>query len=113
MKQQVPNLSEKPTLQEIQSHLTAVCKERGWDKKTISQVYLLLAEEVGELAKEVRKRLDFETDQIDITQNKHEVEGEIADIFNYLLEIASRFDIDLAEAYMKKQKINKDRSWDK
>lgn len=110
---QVPDLSEEPTLQEIQYHLTVVCKERGWDKKTISQVYLLLVEEVGELAKEVRKRLDFETDQIDTIKNKHEVEGEIADIFNYLLEIASRFDIDLAQAYMNKQKINRNRTWSK
>ncbi len=103
-------LPEKPTLPEIQAHLDALCKEKGWDTNSISEVFLLLSEEVGELAKAVRKHTGFKGETK--TETKDNLEEELADVFNYLLEIANRFDINLEEAYRNKNLINENRIWE-
>ncbi|HEY1085168.1 MAG TPA: MazG nucleotide pyrophosphohydrolase domain-containing protein [Candidatus Saccharimonadales bacterium] len=96
-------------LGKIQEHLKKLCSEKGWDKNSISEVFLLLNEEVGELARAIRKQTGFKGEMKDKT--KENLEEELADVFSYVLEIANRFDIDLASAYYKKQKINLDRTW--
>lgn len=97
--------SQLKTLKAIQQHLALTCKERGWDKKSVEKVFMYLTEELGELAKEVRNQA---------TPNKADkakLELELADVFNYVLEIANRYDIDLAAAYAKKSAINEKRDW--
>lgn len=93
------------SLRDIQADLAETCKERGWDKKSVERVFLYLTEELGELAKEVRNQED------PAKANRENLELELADVFNYLLELANRFDIDLTEAYMKKSSINAKRIW--
>ncbi len=93
------------SLADIQKHLAATCKEREWDKKSVEKVFMYLTEELGELAKEVRNQATPGK------ANKEKLELELADVFNYLLEIANRYDIDLAEAYRKKSAINEKRDW--
>ncbi|HET9224257.1 MAG TPA: hypothetical protein VFO07_17220, partial [Roseiflexaceae bacterium] len=48
-------LPERPTLSDLQRYMDEVCQERGWTKDTPSEKFLLFVEEVGELAKEMRK----------------------------------------------------------
>lgn len=104
---------DKPiNLRDIQKHLQSVCDEKGWSNNSIEQVFLLLNEEIGELAKAIRKKTNFKgeqsEDQAAIGQNLKE---ELADVLNYVLEIANRFDVDLTEAYQEKFKINETREW--
>lgn len=47
------------SLTELQKHLDQTCKEKGWDKNSVTEVFLLFTEEVGELAKAVRKETGF------------------------------------------------------
>jgi NTP pyrophosphatase (non-canonical NTP hydrolase) len=104
-------LSHDSSLNEIQEHLAYTCKVNGWDKNSISEVYLLLSEETGELAKAIRKITGFKGEKRPegIDENLRE---ELADVFNYLLEIANRYNISLAEAYLEKAKKNESRVWE-
>jgi NTP pyrophosphatase (non-canonical NTP hydrolase) len=97
------------TLLQLQKHLDETCREKGWDKNSVSEVFMLFSEEIGELAKEIRLQtgLKNEKKRKDLDELRHE----FADVLNYLLELANRFDIDLAEAYFEKHKINSTREW--
>jgi NTP pyrophosphatase (non-canonical NTP hydrolase) len=105
-----PPLSPEPTLPQIQTHLDVVCRANGWDKNSVPEVFLLLNEEIGELAKAIRKYTGFkgETKSLD----KDNLEEEFADVLNYLLELANRFGVDLESVYRKKNLINETRSWE-
>lgn len=102
--------TQTSSLEDIQNHLDFVCKKNGWDKNSISEVYLLFSEESGELAKAIRKMTGFKGEKRpkDIEENLKE---ELADVFNYLLEIANRFGISLADAYVDKFNKNENRTW--
>ena len=97
------------TLDELQQHLDAFCKENGWDKNSIPEAFLLFTEEVGELAKSIRKETAFKGEQKPDSQ-EHLVE-EFADVLNYLMELANRFNISLTDAYFHKYNKNKNREW--
>ena len=49
------HLAENPTLIDLQQYVAEVCRERGWDKDTPAEKFMLFVEEVGELAKAMRK----------------------------------------------------------
>ncbi|QWQ31338.1 hypothetical protein KOY49_04185 [Candidatus Minimicrobia vallesae] len=43
--------------------------------------------------------------------NHDNLREEFADVLNYLMELANRFDVNLAEVYFEKHKINQTRQW--
>ncbi|MDR2063325.1 MAG: dUTP diphosphatase [Candidatus Nomurabacteria bacterium] len=99
----------KASLTELQQHLNQTCKEHGWDKNSVTEVFLLFTEEVGELAKAIRKETGFKGEK---KPEKHDnIREEFADVLNYLMELANRFEIDLAEVYFEKHHINSKREW--
>lgn len=98
------------TLTDLQAHLDKTCKENGWDKNSIPEVFLLLNEEVGELAKAIRKTTGFKGEAKPETSDN--LIEEFADVLNYLLELANRFDVNLTDAYFRKHKINTGRIWE-
>ena len=97
------------SLTELQKHLDQTCKENGWDKNSVTEVFLLFTEEVGELAKAVRKETGFKDEKK--PDNHDNLREEFADVLNYLMELANRFDVNLAEVYFEKHKINQTRQW--
>jgi len=103
-------LKPSPTLPEYQEYIRQVCKERGWDKNNPLEIFLLFSEEVGELAKAIRNRLKLYHEEGKINQND-ELGHELADIFNYLMDIANCFDIDLETAVREKEMLNASRKW--
>ena len=98
------------SLTDLQKHLDEMCKKNGWDKNSITEVFLLFAEEVGELAKAIRIETGFKGEKK--PENQDNLREEFADVLNYLLELANRFNIDLTEVYFEKHKINSTRKWD-
>lgn len=86
--------------------------------------YILLAEEVGELARELKqvwraeKRLRGEgTDvgqsfSLATEQRRPHLESELADCLAYLLKLANYLHIDLEKAYLTKMRENESRDWD-
>jgi len=103
-------LPEKPTLKDLQDHIKKIGEERGWDKNNYLEIFLLLSEEIGELAKSVRNYAGLYTEKRK-DNSKFELEEEFADVLNYLFDLANCFDIDLEEAFRKKDKINASRKW--
>src|SRR5258708_38743154 len=71
------HLPEHPTLPELQRYLDAVCQERGWTKDSYAEKFLLFTEEVGELAKAIRKAQGLYQEQA--RQKRLDLEEEFAD----------------------------------
>jgi NTP pyrophosphatase (non-canonical NTP hydrolase) len=101
-------LGEAQALHAVQRYVAEMEEERGFSHRTVIQQCLLLGEEVGELFKAVRKQQNLTVDP----QSKiGDVEEELADILIYLCAIANRLDIDLEEAFRKKEALNEERVW--
>jgi NTP pyrophosphatase (non-canonical NTP hydrolase) len=104
------HLKEYPTLSDLQQYLTAVCQERGWTRDTPAEKFLLFVEEVGELAKAMRKTAGLYEERA--KQNKVPLEEEFADVLSYLLDLANCFQVDLEQAFRTKEAINQSRTWE-
>ncbi len=98
------HLPEKPTLKDFQKYEIDVCRKRGFENQSRSDLFAHLVEEVGELAQATRK---FEKGK----KTKEDIELELADVFLFLVHIANKFDIDFEEAFRKKEEVNKTRVW--
>ena len=105
------NLNESYTLSEIQKYIKNVIKLRGFEEQEIEKTMLLLVEEVGELAKAIRKNAtDMKIDNSKIN-NYDTIESEVADVFIVLTSICNKLDIDLYKALKDKEENNIKRSW--
>ena len=104
-------LSNQSSINEIQSYIKKVMEVRGFNKEKPSDKILLLVEEVGELAKAIRK--NESKLGIDKTKeyNYSSVESEIADVFIVLLSICDILNIDLLKAFFYKEEENIKRIW--
>ena len=103
-------IPENPTLKDLQDYIKTIADERGWDKNNHLEIFLLLSEEIGELAKAVRNRIGLYAEK-NIVANNEELELEFADVLNYLFDLANCFNINLEDAFRKKDKINAERIW--
>ena len=101
-------LPQKASLSDFQNYVKELEQERGFSHQTLIEKSLLLGEEVGELFKAVRKYSSMKIATDSIAGN---LSDEIADILIYLCAIANRADIDIEEAFRKKEEINKTRVW--
>ena len=104
-------LSDKSSINEIQSYIKKVMEVRGFNKEKSSDKILLLVEEVGELAKAIRK--NERKLGIDKTKeyNYSSIESEIADIFIVLLSICDILNMDLLKVFLEKEEENIKRTW--
>jgi NTP pyrophosphatase (non-canonical NTP hydrolase) len=103
-------LKEHPTLSDLQEYLAAICQERGWTRDTPAEKFLLFVEEVGELAKEMRKTAGLYEERAKHKQIS--LEEEFADVLSYLLDLANCFQVDLEQAFRAKEAINQSRIWE-
>jgi len=103
-------LPDRPTLSELQAHLQTTCEEKGWDKNSVAEVFLLFSEEFGELAKAIRHYTGFKGEKK--TLDAQNLEEEFADVLNYLMDLANRFEVDLEAAYRAKSAKNESRVWE-
>lgn len=103
------DLAAEPTLRVLQDYLAQVCQERGWTKDSPSEKFVLFIEEVGELAKAIRKKSGLYNEPS--KQQTFALEEEFADVLSYLLDLANCYDVDLESAFRAKEEINKSRTW--
>ncbi len=103
-------LSQNPTLKQLQEYVRQVVKERGWDKNNELELFLLFSEEVGELAKAIRDQRGLYTERGG--ESRSNLEEEFADVLAYLIDLANFFDVDLTEAFRGKEQKNATRTWD-
>ena len=94
-------------LQPLQAYYARAAARRGWGEETAAESMLLLTEEVGELARAVRKSAGLA--RHDPTSFGDAAE-ELADIQLYLVHLANVLQIDLARAVSEKEHRNAQRA---
>ena len=104
------HLKDDPTLTDLQQYEAPVCQERGWTKDSPSEKFVLFIEEVGELAKAMRKAVGLYEERV--KQRDMPLEEEFADVLSYLLDLANCFQVDLQQAFRAKEQLNESRTWE-
>ena len=75
----------------------SLCHHKGWDNQDVQNVWMLLTEEIGELAGAIRqfrgpyKKKGVGTPRTPIVH----LRNEFGDVFSYLFQLAGMLDIDL------------------
>ncbi len=109
LKQELESLSKETTVEELQKYIKDMIEVRNFRTSLVERM-VLLTEEIGELAKEVRK-----TDNnllVDVNKNYNSsLENEITDVFICLMGMYEQLDIDLVQALKNKEEINFKRKW--
>lgn len=95
-------------LKRIQDYIWQMNIDRGFNTEDPAKKMLMLTEDVGEVAKAVRKlsglKFDKSTSQSDLAE-------EIADVFIVLLGLAGTTGVDVAQALKFKEEKNSKRNW--
>src|SRR5690606_9702221 len=109
------SLQEAAAMSAYQGYIKQLEAHHGWTDVSLIENCFLMGEEVGELFKAVRKVNRF-YDQADAPATERSelvanVGEEIVDVFNYLIAIANRLDIDIERAFIEKNTKNLSRSW--
>lgn len=96
------------TIADYQHYIRAVLTKRGFINQSVDTRFTLLVEEVGELAKSLRK---MNNEKVDINSRITNVHEELADVLFVLISIANKLDIDLSEAFVNKEELNNLKVW--
>lgn len=93
-------------LDETRARLREFARERDWDQfHSPKNLAMALAAEAGELIEHFQWISEGDSYKLDASA-KAEVEHEIADVMLYLIRLADRLDIDVADAVDKKLAVN-------
>ena len=97
-------------LNQYKADTELICKQKGWTNATVDTVWLLLSEEIGELASAIRqykktyKKTNLKKDR------GTDVMMEMGDVFSYLFQLSYMLDVDLDKMWVehgKKMKYKK------
>lgn len=97
----------EPALRAFQHYYRRVAIQRGYHSEGPKECLLLMVEEVGELAREIRKREKLVRHGA-VTGSSES--RELADIFLYVVHMANVLDVDLARIVQDKELINLQRA---
>ena len=107
------DLKEGNTFGEVQEYIRKVIEIRGFSNQSIEQAMLLLTEEIGELAKAIRKEKTTMSIDNNKCKNYDTIESEVADVFIVLCTICNKLDIDLFSSLKENERENIGRKWKK
>ena len=111
LKQLIENMDENTSLKSLQTYVDEMVNVRGFADETPQDCLLLLTEELGELAKEVRKNhTHIKNDKA--KQSNHSLNGEMGDVLMMLLALARTLNVDLLDAFKEKELENCTRNWE-
>lgn len=108
-------LPENAKMLDYQRYVYELEKMHGWLDIDLVHNCFLMGEEMGELFKAVRKHNRY-FDQAEAATSDDDatvaaVAEELVDIFNYLMAIANRLEIDIDQAFRDKNARNQKRKW--
>jgi NTP pyrophosphatase (non-canonical NTP hydrolase) len=112
----IDDLPRPASLADLQAFIHQLEAFHGWlDVDLVHNVFLMV-EEVGELAKALRKYEKIFGEAAQGPAPSHEaarqhVGEEIVDVMNYLLAIANRLGLDLEASFREKNALNLTRRW--
>jgi NTP pyrophosphatase (non-canonical NTP hydrolase) len=93
----------QPALKAFQEYYRRVATQRGYKSEGPKDCLLLMVEEVGELARAIRKREGLARHGSESSANERH---ELADVFLYVVHMANILDIDLSKIVKEKELIN-------
>lgn len=103
-------INSRSPIAQLQHYLHKAVHQRGFADESPSDIMLLMVEEVGELAKSLRKYVGLKVD-VAKKDKYHLLQHEVADVFIYLLDLANACGIDLFKAFYSKERENQTRAW--
>lgn len=110
LKTLIENMDADTSLKQLQDYVEEMVNIRGFADETPQDCLLLLTEELGELAKEVRKsHTHIKNDTA--KNNAKDLKGEMGDVLMMLLALRRTLDVDLLQAFREKELINCNRNW--
>jgi NTP pyrophosphatase (non-canonical NTP hydrolase) len=81
-----------------------VCKTKGWNTAAIDTVWLLLTEEIGELASAIRQyKKTYKKTNLK-KERGTDIMMEMGDVFSYLFQISSMLNVDLDQMWSEHKK---------
>lgn len=92
-----------PSVRAFQHYYKRVASQRGYEKENARDCLLLMVEEVGELARALRKRENLVRHGAFRAVDEA---SELADVFLYVIHMANILGLDLGAAVQDKEKIN-------
>lgn len=109
LKIELDKLSKKSSVEELQKYIKDMIETRKFRTSLLERM-ILLTEEIGELAKEIRKMdnnllVDAHKDY------SSSLENEMVDVFICLMGMYELLDIDLVQALKNKEELNFKREW--
>jgi NTP pyrophosphatase (non-canonical NTP hydrolase) len=93
----------RPALAAFQHYYRRVALQRGYESESPKDCLLLMVEEVGELAREIRRRERLVRHG---PSTGSSASKELADIFLYVVHMANVLDVDLSSVVQEKELIN-------
>jgi len=99
-------VSPGTALRALQLYYKVHAKRRGYDGESPQDTMLLLTEELGELARAVRRHVGLDRSG---GYSREDVREEVADVQLYLVHLANILGADLARAVTEKERINDQR----
>ena len=109
LNKELSKLNQSSSINDVQEYINKMIEERRFSNETKQDVMLLLTEEIGELAKEVRKSTNIKLDEND--SRKENLSDEIADVFMYILAMCRVSNVNLLDVLIEKEKKNMNRTW--
>jgi NTP pyrophosphatase (non-canonical NTP hydrolase) len=98
------------SLNYYKSETEIICKKKGWTNATVDTVWLLLTEEIGELASAIRQHKKTYK-KINLKKERGtDIMMEMGDVFSYLFQLSSMLNVDLDKMWLehgKKMKYKK------
>lgn len=105
-KDQYPMVNAGEGLGALQQYYKRIAGQRGWSEENARDTLLLMTEEVGELARAIRKHTGLKRDVGYVDEMAGD---ELADIQLYLVHLANILDINLSHAVTNKEIKNTER----
>ncbi len=102
------DLLQANTLERLQKYVKKTGIERGFSDETAQDSFMLLVEELGEVAKAMRPLHGIKTAN---DSQRLELSHEVADVQLLLLSLCNKLDINLWDAVVEKEAKNRKRVW--
>jgi NTP pyrophosphatase (non-canonical NTP hydrolase) len=93
-------------MNQYRDETAALCKQKGWDKAPVSIVWMLLNEEMGELASSIRQAHKIYRKSGLKKDRGTDIVMEMGDVFSYLFQLAHMLNIDMDQMWeLHRQKV--------
>jgi len=101
-------MDNKTNINELKEKIKKFCEARDWDQyHNAKDLAIAIITESSELLEHFRFKSNKEVEEIFRNPKKRdEISEEMADIFYFLLRLAQRYDVDLANELIKKLEKN-------